>query len=292
MRKEKQRRGFWKRIRFKYKLSATNENTLEEVWRIRTSIFSGAIIFAGIAFLLISLTSIIIITTPIRYYLPGYLDTEIREQAIRTALRIDSLEQRIRFQDVYINNIKQIVSGTIPLDSVSRLDSVYIAENDPILEKSEREKEFVAKYEEEEKYTLGFFASQAKGDDALFYKPVNGVVIKHFDQQNENYQVVIQTAKLENVLAVQEGVVMATGYDMEDKYFVYVQHKNGYVSIYKGLTQVMKKTGDILKANEAIGAIMMKKEVKGDKIEEIGGLLIFELWNKGNPVDPEAHITF
>lgn len=292
MKKEIHHRGFWKKIRFKYKLSAINENTLEEVASIRTSIFSGAIIFLGIAFLLITLTSVIIITTPIRYYLPGYLDTEVRDQAVRAAIRIDSLEQSLRYQNAYINNIRQVLSEEIPVDLLSRVDSVYIAENDPMLEKSDLEKEFVTKYEEEEKYTLGIFSSKRLPDNVILYKPIEGVVVKHFDEYAKEYGIVVQAAKKENVLSVLEGTVITSGYDIVDKYFIHIQHKNGYVSVYKGLTSLTKKSGDAVKTNEAIGVIATEKKTNGNKVEEVGGTLTFELWNKGIAINPETHITF
>lgn len=44
------------------------------------------------AFLLIAFTAFIIIKTPIRNYLPGYLDVEVRKEIMQNALRADSLE--------------------------------------------------------------------------------------------------------------------------------------------------------------------------------------------------------
>ena len=70
--------AFWKKMRFKYKLSFLNENTLEEVFTLRLSRLSGVLTLAIFVVFLITLTSIVIIKTPIRNYLPGYLDSEIR----------------------------------------------------------------------------------------------------------------------------------------------------------------------------------------------------------------------
>lgn len=290
--KQKQQSEFWKKIHFKYRISAINENTLEEVWKIKTSIFFAAGLFLIVAFLLVTITSIIIITTPIRYYLPGYLDVEIREKAVKTAIKVDSLEQTIRFQDAYINNIKQILTGTLEIDSVTKPDSVYISEYDPILEKSEREKEFVTQYEETEKYTLGVFPTTTTTNRGIFFRPVKGVVTQHFNQHKKIYQVIVKTAKTENVLATLDGTVIFTGYDINDKYIIHIQHKNGYISIYQGCTQIVKKTGDIVAAGEAIGVIVSTKTSKEEGEEERGGSLKFELWNKGVPVNPETFITF
>ena len=82
--------SFWKRVRFKYKLSFINENTLEEVWAIRLSFLSAFLSLAVYAVFLITVTALIIIMTPIRNYLPGYLDVEVRKEIMENALRADS----------------------------------------------------------------------------------------------------------------------------------------------------------------------------------------------------------
>lgn len=283
---KKEKSEFWKKVHFKYRLSAINENTLEEVWKIKTSIFSGALLFLIIAFLLITITSIIIITTPIRYYLPGYLDVEIREKAVKSAIKIDSLQEAVRFHEAYVNNLRGVLSGSLTTDSVAVIDSVFIAEDDPILAKSEREKEFTARYAEEEKYTLGVFPAATISSGGLFYRPVRGVVTESFNVHKKNYRTVIKTAKTETVLSVLEGAVIYTGYDVEDLYTIQIQHKNGYVSIYKGCSQLVKAVGDKVRTSEAIGL------VGGQGNDNSGGYLSLELWNKGIPTNSEIYITF
>ena len=53
--------SFWKRIRFKYKLSFINESTLEEVWMVRLSQLSVFIAFALFAFSVVAFTAFLII---------------------------------------------------------------------------------------------------------------------------------------------------------------------------------------------------------------------------------------
>jgi len=101
-RKDKNKHNFWKRIHFKYRVSVINENTLEEVTKLRVSKFSGSVIVLSVIFFFVVLTSIIIIQTPIRNYLPGYLDSEIREEAIKSAMRADSIEQQLIYQSAYL----------------------------------------------------------------------------------------------------------------------------------------------------------------------------------------------
>ena len=125
-RKQKQinKKSFWHRIRFKYKLSFFNENTLEEVWSFRLSQLSAFAMLALFAFLLVALTAVIIITTPIRNYLPGYLDVEVRKEIVQNALRADSLERMIQIHALYLNNVSGILAGTMPIDSIREIDSL------------------------------------------------------------------------------------------------------------------------------------------------------------------------
>lgn len=104
------KKSFWHRIRFKYKLSFFNETTLEEVWSFRLSQLSAFLTLALFAFMLVGITSLIIIKTPIRNYLPGYLDVEIRKEIMQNALRADSLERMMSIQSLYLENVAGILS--------------------------------------------------------------------------------------------------------------------------------------------------------------------------------------
>ncbi|MDU1889758.1 MAG: M23 family metallopeptidase [Dysgonomonas sp.] len=286
--KKKNKHNFWKRLHFKYRLSVMNENTLEEVWKINASIFSGAVLLAIFAFLLVTITSIIIIATPIRYYLPGYLDSEVREQALRAAIKTDSLQQQLEYQEVYINNLKDVFSGLRHVDSVKTVDTISVSENDPALQKSAAEKDFVARYEDEEKYNLSVLPQSTLNpmEGLVFYKPAGGIIDEKFDPSVNHFGITIKTAEKETVLATLEGAVVFAGYDIKSGYTIQIQHKNGFISIYKNNTLLLKSMGDKVKTGEAIAVIEESKDKNKDS------LLGFELWYKGNAVNPEAYISF
>lgn len=289
VRKKKNKHNLWKRLHFKYRLSVINENTLEEIWKIKTSIFSGAVLFLLFAFFLISITAAIIIATPIRYYLPGYLDVEVREKALRSAIKADSLEQQLKYQEIYINNIRDIFSGVRQIDSVKTIDTVSVSENDPLLQKTEKEKEYVKRFEDEEKYNLSVLP-QPTGtplEGIVFFRPVKGVIIEKFNPAKENFGVTISTIAKETVQATLDGVVIFAGYDIKTGYTMQIQHKNGFISVYKNITLSLKKTGDKVQTGEAIAVIE-----NDEKDEKPASKLEFELWYKGNAVNPENYISF
>jgi murein DD-endopeptidase MepM/ murein hydrolase activator NlpD len=286
MKKNPKQLSFWKKVRFKYKLSFLNENTLEEVFTFRLSRLSVFLVTLSFAVLCVALTSIVIINTPIRNYLPGYLDSEVRKIMVENALRADSLEQVLVTQMYYLNNINTILRGTSPVAQVPMTDSV--AKNSDInLEKSEMTADFIKNYEEEEKYNLNKTAtSQQLPDNLIFYKPVTGLVSAHFNLLEKHYGVDIATSPKESVLATMKGKVIFAGFDANAGYVIQIQHPNGFVSSYKHNTSLLKKQGDEVQAGEAIALAGNTGSLSS------GTHLHFELWFKGNPIDPEEFIVF
>lgn len=282
--KDKNRHNFWKRLHFKYRLSILNENTLEEVWKLKVSAFRGIMLFLALFFITVVITSVIIISTPIRNYLPGYLDSEIRDQAIRAAIQIDSLEQQQQHQLAQIQNIKDIFEGKVQPNSDIPVDTVSISETDKSLKTTDRERAFREQYEKEEIYNL---SSSATNDNSptegiTFFRPGTGVVTQKFNPAANKYGVEIALTN-ETVVATLEGTVIFAGYDPVLNYIIQLQHRNGFISIYENTSLLLKKVGDKVRTGEAI-AIVNNGEQKNK--------LIFELWYKSNPVNPELYITF
>jgi len=283
--KKRKKTNFWKRIGFKYKLSVLNENTLENLFSFRISGLFAFLIVAFFAALLISLTAVVIINTPIRNYLPGYLDSEIRKDIVDNALRADSLESALEKQNRYLENISSIFRGDTVAPSVFLTDTLYTSGKG--LERSKREEEFLANYEEQEKYNLSSLpASNTLPDNIIFYRPVRGVISSKFDPKERHFGIDIAAAPKESVLATLGGTVVFTGFDANAGYVIQLQHKNGLVSIYKHNALLLKKEGEEVVAGEAIALVGNTGKLS------TGTHLHFEIWFNGFPINPETVIVF
>ena len=283
----KKKKTFWKRVRFKYKLSFFNESTLEEVWSFRVSKLSAFITFLLIAFLLITITSLVIIKTPIRNYLPGYLDVEVRNAIIMNSLRADSLEMVLSRQSRYLANVSAILNGTMTVDSIHQSDSIAFMTANYDIPRTENEARFSAEFEEEEKYNLTASNPNAIATEGIFfYKPVNGVISSHYDLEKRHLGVDLVAGPRESVLATLDGIVVYTGYDQDYGNVITLQHKNGFISIYKHNEVLLKNIGDQVIAGEAIALVGNTGELS------TGYHLHFELWNKGISINPEEYIAF
>lgn len=290
LKKRKKKQGFksfWSRVRFKYKLTFINEDTLEEVWTFRLSQLSAFAVLLVFAFVLVSVTAFIIIKTPIRNYLPGYLDVEVRKEIVQNALRADSLERMLEIQHVYLENVARIIGGEVPLDSIRRIDSLARVDADFEIPRGEAEQAFVAQYEEEEKYSLtALNPNPVFTEQAFFYKPVDGVVSSHYQTDIRHFGVDIAASPSESVLATLDGTVVYAGYDPQHGNVIQLQHRNGLVSIYKHNEALLKEPGDHVVAGEAIALVGNTGTLS------TGPHLHFELWYKGVPVNPEEYIAF
>lgn len=279
--------SFWKRIRFKYKLSFINENTLEEVWTFRLSQLSAVVSLGVFAFSLVAFTAIIIIMTPIRNYLPGYLDVEVRNEIMDNALRADSLERMIEIQNLYLKNVTGIISGNIELDSIREIDSLARVDADFEIPRSKEELEYVKTFEDEEKYNLAVLNTKpVTVEGVFFYKPVDGIISSRFQDNIKHFGVDIAAAPKASVLATLDGTVVFAGYDSNQGNVIQLQHKNGLVSVYKHNDLLLKEQGERVVAGEAIALLGNTGELS------TGPHLHFELWYNGQPVNPEDYIVF
>jgi hypothetical protein len=103
-----------KRLQNRYRLVIMNDDTYEEVITFRLSRLSVYVASSSIFVLLISLTVALLVLTPLKYYIPGYGNSESRVELQALKMRTDSLEQAILYKDQYLNSIKKILGAEMP----------------------------------------------------------------------------------------------------------------------------------------------------------------------------------
>ena len=280
-------KSFLHKLRFQYRVSVLNENTLEESWHIRLSRLSVLIYGSSLVLITFILLTLLIYVTPIRYYLPDYGDTGSRSAIISESMYTDSLLRSIELQAGYNEMIREIIKGNIKADSVLSMDSVQLKETATnYLEKSKKEKEFIEKFEREEKYNLSTIEAKTNDNMYVFFRPTKGVISSAFNLQENQTGIYIITAANETVASVLAGTVVYAAFTFEYGWVIQIQHENNYLSIYKNNTRLLKKPGDNVKAGEGIA-------ITGEGGEnKTGTQFYFELWKQGKPVNPEDVIIF
>lgn len=279
------------KIHVKYRVSFINENTFDEVRRIRLSVFN-ILLFIGISLLLASAIVVsIIFYTPIREYVPGYPDSETTAMMVRNAETVDSLMIKLQQEVQYWDGVRKVLQGEISNDvlqdsSAARNKEIIMAR--ARLEASEEEMEFRSQVEEEEQYNLGLLdkIGETKPDKTVLFSPVKGMITSRFDAKNGHYGIDLATGPKEHILAVASGTVILVDYSITAGNMISIQHENNIISTYRHASVIFKNTGDNVKSGEAIGIVGSTGTLS------TGVHLHLEIWKSGEPIDPETLIVF
>jgi murein DD-endopeptidase MepM/ murein hydrolase activator NlpD len=287
MAKDDKKKSNW---RDKYRFTVRNDHTLEEVWIVTLTRYNAFLLITFVILFIIWGTSTLISFTNLREFIPGYPDVTMRRNILMSAIRLDSLDRELKLRDKYFNNLNSIISGTQPVDMPLRQDTTkdYTTIK---FSTSSSDSALRAGVENEEKYnlTLGPSASESVSGLASlhFFAPVKGIVSGRYDVRTKHFGTDIVTKPKALVFAVLDGTVIFTGWTMETGFVIEIQHPNNIVSVYKHNASLLKETGELVRAGDAISVV-------GDSGElyTTGPHLHFEIWYKGSPLDPEKHILF
>lgn len=283
--RKKGRKAFWKNIKFKYKLTIINENTLEEVVGIHVSKLNGFSVLLVACTVIFLLAAIILVFTPLRNYLPGYMNSEVRSQVVTNALKADSLVEALDRQNQYIMNIQDIFSGKVSVDTVQSIDSLTTIRTNELMNRSKEEDDFRRKYEARQKAESAA-EEDHKLPDLLFFRPTKGIVMKDFAPSRQHYGVDMAAAMDESIVAVMDGKVMMVEQTADKGFLIQIQHEQNFISIYKHCGAPRKKEGDRVKGGEVIA--LAGTEDEGKHVSYVH----FELWHEGTPIDPAKYVVF
>lgn len=141
-----------KRLRNKYRLVVTNDDTFEEVVTFKLSRVSLYITISTTFVLLVGLTICMLVFTPLKYYIPGYGSKKTLTQLQLLKIKTDSLEQTIRYNEQYFASIQKAFAG----DATMQKDTTGInvgeqPENNFKEEKTEARRKKNRKDDDEEK---------------------------------------------------------------------------------------------------------------------------------------------
>ena len=283
--RKKGRKAFWKNIKFKYKLTIINENTLEEVVGIHVSKLNGFSVLLAACTVIFLLAAIILVFTPLRNYLPGYMNSEVRSQVVTNALKADSLVEALDRQNQYIMNIQDIFSGKVSVDTVQSIDSLTTIRTNELMNRSKEEDDFRRKYEARQKAESAA-EEDHKLPDLLFFRPTKGIVMKDFAPSRQHYGVDMAAAMDESIVAVMDGKVMMVEQTADKGFLIQIQHEQNFISIYKHCGTPRKKEGDRVKGGEVIA--LAGTEDEGKHVSYVH----FELWHEGTSIDPAKYVVF
>ncbi|MEG0518032.1 MAG: M23 family metallopeptidase [Bacteroidales bacterium] len=273
----------------KFRFSIFNDTTHEELFVFRANgLLSLLTIILGVVFLIGSVT-VLISFTSLREFIPGYPSAESRRTLIQNTLKLDSLQNKVNIWRLQLANIQRIATGKEPLhiDSILNLsgnkDSLF-AQNGSFAKDDSLLRLTVLK---EEQFNLSANKQKIEQIEGLhFFPPVKGIVTEEYNVAINHPYTDIAAPENSVVSSVLNGTVIAADWNDENGYVIQIQHDNNLVSIYKHNAKLLKKQGDKVSAGTPISLVGNTGTLSN------GFHLHFELWHKGEPINPAEYIKF
>lgn len=278
-------------IRFKtpkrYRLSLFNENALNRVWTVKMG-RKRLILLVVVAVMAVFCAGMMLMSlTPLRTFLPGYLTGSERRLLVEVDSRADSIARRLDIYGSYLGNVGSIINGDIDPDSVmatmgrvSESDSIAPRQDSvPLLGRNNVESEFVRMYSERENFILDD-RQDLLAEAPLFVPPVKDAMVSAGD--DPLVPLIEVNEDVAGVYAVNRGTVVDQYKSADAGFVIIIQHPDGYLSRYSGLSRIFTKRGVAIDADSRIG-----------QYNRADGLpLRFELRRDGQALRPLDYIPF
>lgn len=273
------------KLTFKYRFVVLNEDTFEERFSFKLNRLN-AFVFGGIfSVLLISLTILFITLTPLKEYIQGYSSSEMQKETTDLAYKVDSLNQILSVNDLYIENIQQVLKGEIKRVTFNK-DSVLRQFQIDEIDFAPSSVDSLFREEVEQMDRFSVFQQAKKNTDIVFSSPIKGQITEQYDDQEKHFAVDIAVDQDTPVKTVADGTVIFTGFTADTGYVIVIEHGQGFTSIYKHNASIFKEQGALVKSGEVIASAGSTGNFS------TGAHLHFELWNDGYPVNPTNYINF
>ena len=112
------------------------------------------------------------------------------------------------------------------------------------------------------------------------------MVIEGFNPEKNHYGVDIVAKDNATIKSTLDGVVMFSSWTSETGNVIAIIHANQLISVYKHNSVLLKKEGEKVRAGDYIAIIGNSGKWTS------GPHLHFELWHKGEAINPQKYILF
>ncbi|HOS47016.1 MAG TPA: M23 family metallopeptidase [Bacteroidia bacterium] len=284
------RRKLARNLKSKFRLVVLNDQTLEEKFALRLTPMNVLVFGGTFALSLITITLYLIAFTPIREYIPGYADVNMRRSMVNMTLKTDTLLGKVSAQEHFIENMMKVINGQADSTKPTRKQvAEQLYDSIHHLEKSEADSQLRLQIEGGDRYALDGGTEKAFSSGIgsySFFTPLKGSVTTKFNTAQKHYGIDIVSGPNEVIKSALDGTVVIANFTSETGYVIGVQHSNNLFTLYKHNSALLKNVGDYVKAGEVIAVIGNTGEYSS------GPHLHLELWFNGSPVNPLDYISF
>lgn len=266
----------------KYRIIIEDESHLSTLAETRLSRSALAGVAAGVLAVCVSIAVIIIMFTPLRTLLPGYMNNSQRVATEDNLMRLDSLSEEYSTNQAYIDNcLKVLDENRVPSDSSAEAMLTRGLIPDSLTGASAIEAAFVSRMEEKERFNISVLAPLAA--DGMLFSPVSPDGIFTMDSRASDTGTVI-VPEAEPVQSSADGSVVASYYSWAGRgYELVILHDRGFMTAYSHVGAPLVTTGDIVNSGQAV-AMAPEPDRNGRREFSI------RMWHDGLPVIPYEYV--
>ena len=281
--------------RVKYRFVVLRDDSFKEVASVKLTKRNLVILSSTIFVSLVFITAMLIIYTPLKYYIPGYQgDFGYRSKILKLEYSTDSILTAMAANNMKIANINNVLNGTFDstynkkgLKPQVKTDTINLFSISPEDEALRNEMKMMQgtslKYSDKKSVNTN---SDESIYNLYFFPPVKGIITSKYDAKQGHYGVDVVAPVDEPVKACLDGTIISSNWTLDGGYEIAIQHANNLVSIYKHNSKILKKIGNFVKAGEVVSIIGNSGE------KSTGPHLHFEIWKNGVGMDPANFIKF
>jgi len=265
---------------------------------IRPSHLLGVLV--GSVAVVTALLLAVFLFTPIRGILPGYGTIQMRRDARLNQLRMKAMSDSLNVQRLYVEQLRDLMLGTVDTSHTKDLrppDAALTDTGEPV---DLPESEVSLNWEDHRQPALSLSRLKARdltppvqatiearyltGVRFPFLPPVTGLVTRQFDASTGHYAIDIAADDGSVVRAIADGYVILADWTHDGGQIIAIQHADGFVSVYKHNSSLLKRVGDRVRDREAVALSGNSGEIT------TGPHLHFELWHNGLAQDPAYYM--
>lgn len=262
----------------------------------------GRAVWAAVGAFVLALVVIlaILLFTPIRYALPGYGSLEMRREAVENQIRLESLEDSLRIQTEYVTRLRDMFLGNVTPTApdaddsqASNIPSGADLQSLPLPLTSDD-------WEEHEQPAFGFdelsllppsvpasttpVSSYLSAMSFPVLPPISGIATRGFDARTGHFAVDVAAEEGSPIRSIGDGYVILADYMNDGGQVIAIAHADGYISVFKHNSSLLKQVGDRVRDREVIALSGNSGEISS------GPHTHFELWQNGLAQDPRAYV--
>lgn len=266
----------------KYKFSFNNESKLQNIWEIRLTLPRLIAMSVGVLTIVIIISVGIIMLTPLKTLLPGYMKQSQRMATIEAMLRLDSLQTAFNQNQAYLNNIINIYNtNRIPSDSIPLAELQQNSHSDSLIGASKAETRFIEIIEEREKYNISIFAPLA-AEGMILTMPSSGGIISDDTKSSTTAKIIVPHGM--DVNTITDGTIIDKYYNASSgDYTIIIQHDKGFISSYSGVGMPLIDKGDKVITGQLIAT---DSNINGKS----GSHFFLQIWRNGIALIPADYI--